>query len=83
MHMVFLQHKYFCTCLSMLCLTYGQDFRLWSTEISKTFSSVVLQLGISDYPLHDNKVLWNALGKQQNSQSQGNISHKAQPTQSL
>lgn len=54
---VFLQYKYF--------YNYGQDFSLWSSEISRTFSSVVLQLGISEYPLHANKVLWNTLGEQQ------------------
>jgi len=39
---------------------------LWSSEISRTFSSVVLQLGISEYLLHANEVLWNTVGEQQN-----------------
>lgn len=63
---VFSQYKYFCICSSMLGLTYGQDFSLWSSEISRTLSSGVLQLGISEYPMYANKVLWNTLGEQQN-----------------
>lgn len=38
---------------------------MWSSEISRTFSSVALQLGNSEYPLHANKVLWNTIGEQQ------------------